>query len=132
MLQQEMAQRTIVVRMWQRRVLMWLLRLRIGLGVMMVMFTTGVRMLRRFCRRRTRRVIVPRRMFVRVDDGGSGRHQQRTRRQPAHQASSQPVQHDLHSSNLWRTRLTKTVTDEPERASVRFPSLTNRTLARSG
>lgn len=96
-LQQEMTQRTIVVRMRWSRVLMWRLRLRNRLGMMMVMPTAGARMLRGFRRSRALRVCMSRRMLVRVDDGGGGRDQQRTRCQPCDQASSQPVEHALHS-----------------------------------
>jgi hypothetical protein len=92
-LQQELAQGTIVVGMRQRRVMLRLLRLRDRFRVMMVMFAASVLMLDRFRALRALLVSVSRRLLVRVDDGGRGRGQQRTRRQPSHQASSQPVEH---------------------------------------
>ena len=98
MLQQEMAQRTVVVRVRQRRLLM---RRSIRLcGVLCVMMSAARVLFDRLGVGRATRVLGGR-VFVRVDDRRRGRNQQRTRCQPRHQASSQTVKHDSHPS--WGT-----------------------------
>ena len=79
MFQEEMAQRTIIVRL-RRRMLMWRLRLRDRISVMMVMLAASVLMLAasvlmldRLRALRALLVNMSRRMLVRVDDGGRGR-----------------------------------------------------------